>query len=78
MSEFGVEELEWPAQSPDLNPIEQFWDELMETRPSRRTSASYLTSALLEESSKMTINTVLNLVESLPRRVEPVIVAKVG
>lgn len=36
-SEFGVEELEWLAQSPDLNLIERFWDEL-----ERRLHASVL------------------------------------
>ena len=75
MSEFGVEELDWPAQSSDLNLIKHLWDELeqpLRARPSRPTSVSDLTNALLEEWSKLPINTFLNLVESSPRRVEAV------
>ncbi|KAK3570621.1 hypothetical protein QTP86_023816, partial [Hemibagrus guttatus] len=52
MSEFGVEELDCPAQSPDLNPIEHLWDELewrLRARPSRPTSVPDLTNVLLEE-----------------------------
>ena len=37
----AVEELDWPAQRPDLNPIEHHWDELerrLRARPNRPTS----------------------------------------
>ena len=67
MSEIGVDELEWPAQSPDLNPIQHLWDELeqrLRARPSCSTSVLDLTNALL--------------VESFPRRVEAIIAAKGG
>ena len=81
MSEFGVDELDWPALSPDLDPIEHLWDELqrrLRARPSCPTSVSDLTNVFLEEWAKIPINTLLNLVESLPRRVEAVIAAKGG
>ncbi|KAI2662490.1 Transposable element Tcb2 transposase [Labeo rohita] len=81
MTESGVDELDWSAQSPDLNPIEHLWDELqrrLRARLSRPTSVCDLTNALLKEWSKIIINTLLNLVDSLPRRVEAAIAAKGG
>ena len=76
MRKFGVDELERPAQSPDINPIEHLWDELewrLRARPPCPTSVCDLTNAPLEEWSKIPINTLLNLVESLPKRVVAVI-----
>ena len=48
MSEFGVEEFDWPAQILDFNLIEHLWDELGR-RPSHPKSVPDLTNALLEE-----------------------------
>lgn len=59
---FGVEELDGPARSPDLNPIQRLWDELelrLWARPSCPASTCDLTNALLDEGE--TVPTDINV-----------------
>ena len=73
--------MEWPAQSPDLNPIEHLWHHL------KRRLADYKTppKGILElweraeqEWNKIPADICRNLVESMPRRIAAVIKAKGG
>ena len=78
--EMGVEELYWPAQSPDLNAIQHLWDELelqLHARPNHPTSVPDLTNAhgWMEGSPQ---NMFQHLVESRPRGVEAVLAARGG
>ena len=75
----GVEELDWPAQSRDLKPIEHIWDKLecrLRARLNRPTSVPDLTNALVAEWKQIPTAMFQHLVESLPRRAEAVIAAK--
>jgi hypothetical protein len=77
----SVEELDWPAQSSNLNPIEHLWDELecrLWARPNRPTSVPDLTNALVAEWKQVPAEMLQHLVDSFRRRVEAVIAAKVG
>ena len=73
--EKNVSCLPWPAQSPDLNPIEHLWDEL-ERRVRRRnplpTSEAELFKFLQEEWFKIDNSVYCSLVLSMPRHVEAV------
>jgi hypothetical protein len=73
--------LTWPAQSPDLNPIEHLWDHL------KRKLAGYekVPGGMLElwervekEWEDIKAEECQRLIESMPRRVEAVIKAKGG
>jgi hypothetical protein len=79
--EISEEELDWPAQSPDLNSIEHLLDELecqLRAKPNCPTSVPNLTNALVAEWKHIPGAMFQHLVESLPRRVEVVIAANGG
>jgi len=77
----GFEVLKWPAQSPDLNPIEHLWSHL------KRKLAEYeeppkgiqeLWEWVEAEWEKIRVETCRGLIESMPRRVRAVYEAKGG
>jgi hypothetical protein len=79
--EIGVEELDWPPQSPDLNPIKHLWYESegrLHARSNHPTSVPDLTNALVAEWKHVPASMFQHLVQSHPRRMEDMIAAKGG
>jgi len=73
----GIRRLNWPAQSPDLNPIENLWS-ILDQRCKNRKPANEeeLFDRLKEEWESLPIDMLQNLAESMPRRLQAVIDAK--
>lgn len=72
----SINSLIWPAQSPDLNPIENLWSELdrkirkHEPKPKNKTE---LINILKEEWNNLDNNFLIKLIESMPQRIKSVI-----
>ena len=71
--------LQWPSQSPDMNPIEHGWKHLKDQIGQRVDHASNLDQVfeiVEEEWSKLPLSFFRGLIESMPRRVSAVIQAR--
>ncbi|KAJ8869531.1 hypothetical protein PR048_028522 [Dryococelus australis] len=67
----NVRRLDWPAQSPDFNPIEHLWDEMdrrVRARQMRPKSIAQLMEWLQEEWGQIPVDVLQTLVESMPDR----------
>ncbi|KAI1005657.1 hypothetical protein K3495_g2559 [Podosphaera aphanis] len=73
--------LDWPAQSPDLNPIEHIWEEMKRrigTYHDPPKGVGELWQRVQREWALIPASTCRNLIESMPRRIEAVLAAKGG
>ena len=73
--------LDWPSLSPDLNPIEHLWA-ILKRRLNQHERAPSGMNELWErietEWDKIDVDICLNLIKSIPRRVQAVLKAKGG
>ncbi len=77
LNDHGVGELDWPANSPDLNPIENIWDIVKrKMRNKRQINADELKTAVKETWASIPPQQCHKLITSMPRRIGAVIKAK--
>ena len=79
--EVGLLRIKWPAQSPDLNPIENLW-RIIKIRFSARRhqihSVEAMTEELVNEWDKLTARDFQKCIASMPKRCHMVIKAQGG
>lgn len=76
-----IQLMEWPANSPDLNPIEHLWDALKKKVRSHRPSPvnhNQLVDAVIAEWENIPQDVIENLISSMPRRMNAVIRSRGG
>lgn len=77
----NIDVLEWPAFSPDMNPIEHLWDRLdrqVRNRNPAPATLAQLRAALTQEWANIPQNAIDDLLSSMPRRIQALIQANGG
>ena len=80
-AEEGFKVLDWPSQSPDLNPIENLWSILkdqLKKRQTKPTNKEELWVQLQEEWQNLQGDLLKRLVDSMPQRCQDVLAAHGG
>lgn len=79
LDEVGIFVLDWPASSPDMNPIEHVWDYLYRRVRARNVAPAdlqQLQDALIEEWEALEQDYLQSLIQSMPDRMQAVIRAR--
>lgn len=74
LEEANIDVLEWPPQSPDLNPIENLWDLVdREIRKRKHSNCAQLMDHIRSEWEQIPSNVLESLIDSMPRRLRAVV-----
>ena len=77
MEEMHLPVMEWPSQSPDLNPIEHLWQAVdKKVKAAAPRNLNDLERVLRQAWSEIPVSRCERLVESMPRRIQAVIASK--
>lgn len=77
----GIDVMDWPARSPDLNPIEHIWDIMSRSIHQRHVApqtVQELTDALIQVWEQIPQENIRRLIRSMPRRCRECIQARGG